>query len=210
MYAIKMNDDKTLVTTSRASIYRGDRDCDMLVFYLPVGYDEVSIADCTVSLNYILPNAEDISEIDLGIPVRLYKGYLVYELSVDEKLTARSGDITVWLDFRDGLGVSYFRSTDVIIPILAAPGSGDYITQDDLDEIAQKVETLEKTKADNITYDENTGELQLTAMGDEVGDAVVVSSSSEDSFGFNIISGGGASITTSSDTLEGGDAEGVE
>lgn len=205
MYAIKMDGDKSLTITSRAEIYRGDKNCDMLAFYLPAAYDEVSIADCTVFMNYLLPSAEKPDETDLGIPARLYKGYLVYELAVDERLTRFSGDITVWLDFKDGLGVSYFQTGSALIPVLPALGSSDYITQDELDEVVQKVETLEKSKADSLTYDEDTGELQLTAGGSEIGDTVTLPYTSDGTFDFNIISGGGASAS-SKNIFSGGEA----
>lgn len=208
MYAIKMNDDKTLITTSPASIYRGDRNSDMLVFYLPAAYDEVSIADCTVSLNYILPKAEESKEIDLGIPARLYRGYLVYELAVDEKLTMNSGDIQLWLDFKDGLGVSYFRSSSVMITVLPNEDMEDFVTQAEFEEVSQTIEFLKKSKADNLTYDEDTGELQLTADGEEIGDPVTVecSGTGTGTLDYSLISGGGASVSSAT-VFSGGDAD---
>lgn len=208
MYAIKMEGDKTLIITTRIPVYRGDENCDVLALYLPAAYDEISIADCTVFLNYILPNAEEISEINIGIPKRLYKGYLVYETDIDKKFTTKSGEIELWLDFKDGLGMSYFRSSSTTLDILPNGGMDEYITQDDLDEVVQKVEHLEKIKADNITYDEDTGELQLSSNGNAIGDVVVIESSGgEASFDFNLISGGGAT-GASGNVLNGGDADG--
>lgn len=42
MYAIKMNEDKSLITTVQATIYQNEKNADTLVFLLPKYYEDVS------------------------------------------------------------------------------------------------------------------------------------------------------------------------
>lgn len=62
MYAVKMNVDKSLQTTIKATIYQYDKNADTLVVLLPMTYEDKNISDCTVLLRYILPNEVGKSE----------------------------------------------------------------------------------------------------------------------------------------------------
>ena len=40
MYAIKMEDDKSLTTTIHSTIYQGEKNADTLVFVVPMMYED--------------------------------------------------------------------------------------------------------------------------------------------------------------------------
>lgn len=97
MRIIKMNDDKSLVTTVRAPIYQNENNADTLKFLLPTSYENEDIANCTVLLMYQhSDNLESFEE--LGFVPELYKGYYQYTLKVDTKLTSIAGRVKIRLN----------------------------------------------------------------------------------------------------------------
>ena len=62
MYAIKMNDDKSLTTTIKSTIYQYEKNADTLVFLVPMSYEDINLANCTMLLRYIAPNGIGKSE----------------------------------------------------------------------------------------------------------------------------------------------------
>lgn len=99
MYVIKMNSDKSLMTTIRSTIYRGEHNADTLKFLIPVNYEGANIADCDVSVEYVTPKGEIKTE-PLELEPETYKNYYQYHLKVDSWFTSCPGSIKLSLEFR--------------------------------------------------------------------------------------------------------------
>lgn len=176
---IKMTDDKELLITIPTTIYRGETKADLITFLIPNSLGDLNVADCIVTMRYILPDGVGHSEA-LSVQPEMYKSYLQYSTVVNTRLTKQDGDVTVWLQGfdHDATGV-LFKTGEVIIPIHESKNIADYLSGDDLDQLeqiaAQLVELdeaiteLDNTKADDITYNEDDGTLQLLANNQKIG-----------------------------------------
>lgn len=181
MYAIKMNDDKSLATTVQATIYQNEKGADTLVFLLPKYYEEENLADCTVLLRYILPNGIGKSE-ELEVEPEPYNSrYYRYHLKITSTLTETAGEIEVWLSIINMYDNLVLKSGETIIQITPAKDITDYLASEDLnqlDRLAAQVKELELNKADGISYDNKTRILQLTSGNAMIGNKVSVPSDS--------------------------------
>lgn len=178
MHVIKMERDKSLVTTIHATIYQGEKNADTLVFLIPKYYENSNIADCSLLLRYILPgNSGGRSEELMLEPIPYNDEYYRYHLSVDTKLTAEPGEITLWLsaiDLEDNL---VLKSGETTIEVEPAKDIADYLTPEDMDQLdalEAKVRLLEKTKADNMLFDSQSSSIQLYADGAPIGEPIVI------------------------------------
>lgn len=181
MYVMMMNEDKDLVTTIRKRILRGEKGADSLLFLLPAEYEDFTVANGTVTLRYILPTGKGRSETMTMLP-EPYKDYLQYTTPVNTRLTSIAGDVTLWLQVFDTTGDVVLKTGEAILTIEDALNIDDYLCGDavsQLDDLTQKVSDLRRetrelqlNKADNLMYDEGKTELQLTAEGVPIGDAV--------------------------------------
>lgn len=177
MYAIKLTEDKVLETTVFSTIYRGEKDADVLVFLIPKTYGEVSLANCTVLLRYILPNGTGVSEKLAMYPLPYNKEYYQFKLGVDSRFTDKAGDIELWLTVIDMADEVVLKTGSTVVTITPCKEIDDYLPPSSLgqlDQMALKLEKMQKSKADSLTYDKERRALQLTADGVEIGDPVTV------------------------------------
>lgn len=195
MYTILVNDDNSLQTTVRERIMQRSKLVDTLHFLVNPTYKEQDMSDFTVTMEYLLPVSREYRTENLVKSDALYKDMLEYKLPFDTALTKEAGDVQVQLTFTrvvmdaDGKATQYVRKTSaesiVIVPISAwsdviADSALTALDQrliqmeaiaNSLDEMAQN---LFETKADNLVYDNR--QLQLTAAGERIGDAVTITS----------------------------------
>jgi len=183
MYAIKMNNDKTLVTTVQSTIYQGEKNADTLVFLVPKEYESTNISNCTMLLRYILPDNIGKSE-ELEMDPEPYKNYYQYRLKVNTSFTNVPGDIELWLcalDIHDNL---VLKTGTAMIYVTPSKNIVDYFDDDSRDQLERmnaKIALLEKSKADNIIFNEEEDYLQLSAGDEPIGNRVsaeVISGSS--------------------------------
>lgn len=182
MYAIKMNNDKSLTTTIKATIYQHEKNADTLVFLVPTTYDDIDMADCTMLIRYILPNGIGKSE-ELEMDPEPYKTYYQYRLKVTTAVTSVPGKIELWLSAIDLQDNVIFKSGTAFIEISPSKDITDYFSGEDmeqLDRLNAKVALLEQNKADNIIYDCDDNYLQLTANGTPIGNKIDMESVSKD------------------------------
>lgn len=181
MHAIKMDPDKNLSTTIRATIFQYETNADTLVILVPKIYEETNIADCTVLLRYITPNGIGHSEeLELD-PEPHNKQYFRYHLKVTSDLTKMVGVTELWLSIIDMHDNVVLRSNSVEIEVTPAKQITDYLCGKDLnqlDRMAAKVAAIEKKQADGLMYDTDTRRLQLKAGQTPIGNEVTVPSSS--------------------------------
>lgn len=181
MYAIKMNDDKSLVTTVHATIYQNEKNADMIVFLLPKYYGEKNISDCSVLLRYILPDSTGRSEELEMEPEPYNERYYRYHLSINSSLTEAAGAIELWINILDEHEDLVLTSGTTEIEIVPAKDITDYLSSKDLNQLDRmqiQLKDLNNKKADGLAYDQKTHRLQLTSGNVVIGNEVVVPSDS--------------------------------
>lgn len=179
MYVIKMEDDKSLLCTIHAKIHQGEKHADTLVFVVPKSYDNVSLSECTMLMRYILPNGVGRSE-ELSLhPIPYNDNYYQYKLSVASRFTRVPGDITIWLTALNFEDEVVLKTGEIVVEVIPSRRIDDYLSDEDvsqIDMLAERVDKLQKEKADNFTYDDETRELQLMSGNELIGDVITVPS----------------------------------
>ncbi len=177
MYAIKMEDDKSLTTTIRSTIYQGEKNADTLVFLVPMVYEDTNLADCSLLMRYVLPDGKGYSEKLNMYPIPHNREYYQFRLSIDSHFTENVGDIELWLtavNFEDDI---VLHTNTATVTITQHEKIEDHLPPervDQLDELAAKVEGMEESLVNNLKYDREQETLQLTHNGAPVGDMVDV------------------------------------
>ncbi len=175
MYSIKMNADKSLSTTIRATIYQYERNADTIVFLLPKFYGDVSLSDCDVYLEYILQDGiGDTIELKLE-PEPYNDGYYMYRLPMDARFTKDVGTIELWLCAIDRQDNKVLESGTAHVKVEKRKDIADYYASgvlSQIDRLAARVEIIAAGKADNLIYTEDDSGIQLEADGVPIGDRV--------------------------------------
>ena len=165
--------------------------------------NEISdIRSYVCTLEYKTPISETYVPVILTPSVDLYKNKVEYLLPVDTAITSEVGVVELKLTWvklsvnEDGSFKEQVRKTPSIgLEVLPVAQWGDYVADSKLDNIAQILLTAQSqneqmkvyaeqlqalgqmfmvTKADNVKYDNTTGELQLTSMGSPIGNSVTL------------------------------------
>ena len=198
MYTILITDQNEMVTTVKERIMQRSKLVDNLHFLVAPMYKDISMADCTVLLEYITPVSREYKTETLVKSDELYKDMLEYKLKFDTCLTKEAGKIEIQLTFikvglsADGEPIQQVRkissTTITIVPIAAW---SNIIPDEALTAIDQRLviaetmigaandlnQYLYETKADNIMFDDETSTIQLTANGAPIGDKIKISAS---------------------------------
>ena len=199
MYTIKMNDDKSLRATQKATIYQREKLVDKMQFFIPNTYENVDLTDFTTVLKYKDQAAVAHMELLTKDEKQEYEGYTTYTLPIDTNLTQFAGDIEIRItlsktDLENK--IQYVLHTgEYVITILPLEDYYTFVTDESLEYIDKivgdldaKIEALNKiseiydeTKVDNIVRYED-GKIQLISNGIPIGDSVSVidSESGED------------------------------
>lgn len=179
-----MNSDKSLITSVKTTLYQREKLVDKIQFLFPTIYQDLDLKTCKAILKYTDQGNVAHSEI-LAMDEELYKGYLRFLLPVDTNLNQFSGDVTIRVTFTKVDTVfkkQYVLHTgEISVHINPLSDMYSFVTDESLEMIDQMVgqldakikaldaiaETYERTKADDLSYDNNT--LQLKANGKKVG-----------------------------------------
>ena len=193
MYTILVNNDNSLVATTKENIMQRSKLVDTLHFLVKPEYKDMDMSEFTVLLEYILPISKEYHSEILTKSEELYKEHIEYLLPFDTSLTKEHGKIELQLTFTkveldaEGQSVQYVRKTTpcaiTIIPISAwsdvIPDAALSALDQKLIKVDAQIKALEEmnnvtaiTKADNIVLDEETHELYLTADGNQIGDRI--------------------------------------
>lgn len=178
---IKVNNDKSLVTTIPTTIFRGEKNADLITFLIPSEYEGKNMADCAMLMRYVTPNDAGRSEA-LAYQPEMYKDYLQYSTVVNTRLTEIEGDVTVWLTAMDSNDAVVWKTGEVLVHINASKDLADYLPDEDLDQLDRleaQVQELQKSKADNIIFHAEDSTIQLLADGVAIGDRITVSATAE-------------------------------
>lgn len=171
MYIIKMNNDKSLLTTQKTHIYRGEKDIDIIRFLIPQTYGGKDMSACRLFVRYVLPNGSGYSE-ELAMSYEPYKTYYSYELVVSSRITYESGTLEMWLTAIDPDNNIILKSGTVQLEIEKHPditGSLSEEDSDQLDAIEAELARIDREKADDWIYFDDDFEMQLLADGSPIG-----------------------------------------
>ena len=208
MYTILVNDNNELVTTVKERIMQRSKLVDELHFLVNPTYKNVDMSDFTVTMEYVLPVSREYKTETLVKSSDLYKGQLEYVLPFDTCLTKEAGKIEIQLTFTkvaldaDGRAKQQVRkvgpTTVTIVPVTAW---SDIIPDNALSALDQRLIMVDaminaanemnqyifETKADDISYNENTNEIQLLAGGNAIGHKVVVNTNADLEYGVPVV-----------------------
>ena len=200
MYTILLRQDKQLVATEREIIYQREKLVDKLRFLVPQDYKGLNLSEYRTILKYV--DQGNISHAEILIPSdETYEGYVQYFLPVDTNLTAFAGNIEIRLSFvkTDNLERKQYVTHTGSITIVINPINESFndtalefvdqiVSELDMkiDEVKKAAELYDKTKADNLSYENSR--LQLTANGNKIGNAITISSGgSSGGTGFDVV-----------------------
>lgn len=185
MYVIKMADNKELRQVCRVPLYQYENDVDTITFLLPRYYREHDLADCLVTIRYILPNKSGNIE-QLELQNELYNGWLQYHYPIKNRFTSFEGFIEVWLTIANPYEKFTLKTDSTFILIHQNKQVTEYIPEEDFDVFDKLTEDMVNLKnqmldiksvlVDNISFDEETGIIRLICQGDVVGDPIQINS----------------------------------
>jgi hypothetical protein len=192
MYTILMNSDKSLVCTTKTTLYQRDKLVDKLQILIPQTYEDINLSDFTAVLKYVDQGNEAHSEI-LIQDEELYKdSYLRYTLPIDTNLTRFAGNIKICLTLNkvdmEEMKEYSLNTGETTITITPLSDYYKFVSDESLSIIDQKVNELnvkleavdkmstayDETKADNIKLDKETSEIYLTAHNKQIGDKIAI------------------------------------
>lgn len=192
MYTILMNSDKSLVCTTKTTLYQRDKLVDKLQILIPQTYEDINLSDFTAVLKYVDQGNEVHSEI-LIQDEELYKdSYLRYILPIDTNLTRFAGNIKICLTLNkvdmEEMKEYSLNTGETTITITPLSDYYKFVSDESLSIIDQKVNELnvkleavdkmstayDETKADNIKLDKETSEIYLTAHDKQIGDKITI------------------------------------
>ena len=191
MYTILMNQDKSLTTSLRTTIYQGENLADSIQFLFPEYYETVNLSECVAVLKYIDQANIFHSEI-LARDSELYKGKVRCLLPVDSKLTQFAGNISVKISFvkigDDSTLQELLKTGSTIITVLqdeavvypANIPEKMAVLQTKVNENTALIEELKATKGDSIFYNLETHELNLKANNELISSAMLEDCECED------------------------------
>lgn len=196
MYTIIVENDNSLYGSCKTRIMQREKLVNKLQFLVPQYYNGYDMSECTVTMRYLLPISKEFKTETLVLSKERYKDdYLKYVLPVDTNLTKEFGAIELNLTFTmldvddNGKIVQRVRKTDNhLLKITPIPDWDSVIPDSALSALDERIIKLDAqmraldernkviadTKADNIKYNTNTNELQLTSNGKEIGDKVTI------------------------------------
>lgn len=193
MYVILLNDDNTLIATQKERIMQRSKLVDTLCFLVNPVYNDLNMADYTVSMEYVSPISREWNQEFLTLSDETYNGYLKYIVPFDTNLTSEAGSVEVQLTFLNvamdetGITTQHVRKTSTakidIIPIsnwsLQIPDSSLSALDQRIIMMAGQIKATEEmmnvaidNKADNIKFDDTDNSLQLLSGEKEIGDKI--------------------------------------
>ena len=195
-YIIIVEENNSLYGSQKRRIMQREKLFNTLWFLVPQYYNGYDMSQCTVTMRYLLPISKIFRTETLKLSNERYKeDYLKYVLPVDTCLTKEFGEIELNLTFTmldvddNGKIVQRVRKTDNHLLKITPIPDWDSVVPDEalsaLDERIIKLDAQMKaldemnkviadTKADNIQYNTDTNELQLTSNGNAIGDKVII------------------------------------
>lgn len=194
-YTILLNNStKQLVATNKIALCQHESLVDKLTFIVPFQYTEdIDLRNYVCTL-YWKNDSVNVAHVDvLEQEEEVYKdAYQRYFLPINSPINRYAGDIEMYLVFTHNDYETKKRYKMETFPISITidtikdyyeiiPNESFNAIDDRMDELQSKIDMLttaadiyDKTKADSLTLDQTTNELQLTSHGDKIGEPVVL------------------------------------
>ena len=197
MYTILVNNQNELITTVKERIMQRSKLVDKLHFLVDPMYKDLDMSTFSVVMEYITPISREYKTEILVLSDELYKDKLEYTLPFDTYLTKEGGKIEVQITFvrvemdEEGNTTQRVRKTSpTTITVTPINAWSNIIPDDALTALDQRIlmtqamieatnemnQYLNESKADDISYNEDTNELQLMAAGNTIGNKVIIKS----------------------------------
>lgn len=195
MYTILVTSNNELVTSVKERIMQRSKLVDNLHFLVEPTYKGYSMADFTVTLEYILPVSREYKTEALVLSEALYKDRLEYKLPFDTNLTKEAGKVEMQLTFtfvdldEYGNDIQRVRKTSAtMVEIIPITAWSDIIPDSALSALDQRlikldaqmkglsdyVDTVSTNAVDDLVYNSEDETLQLSSKGVGVGNKVSV------------------------------------
>lgn len=179
MYTIIMNDDKSLTTSIRTTLYQREKLVDKIQFLIPQKYGDMNLSHCTAKLKYIDQGNVSRSET-LIKDTELYKDRLRFFLPVDNKLNYFAGSISIRIIFTNADTKQELRTGECIITIepsgIIEEDSNENSNSTEVYEKLTELETLINEIQENQVNDLKLTDdlLQLTIDNEVIGEGVII------------------------------------
>lgn len=195
MYTILLNENNELITSVRERIMQRSKLVDNLHFLVDPDYKGLNMAEFTFMMEYVLPISREYKSEILVKSNEMYKGKLEFKLPLDTNITKEHGNVEIQLTMikleldADGNPTQRVRKTSpTVLTILPISAWSDIIPDNALTALDQRIimtqamveaanemnQYLYASKADDISYNEDTNEMQLLAAGNAIGSKVVI------------------------------------
>lgn len=195
MYVVLIGADDSVTTTKREKIVQRSKLVNEFWVLTAQEYNGFKMADATLTMEYMLPCSKKYRTETMVLSKELYEDHLRYELPIDTKITSEAGDIELLFTFtmldvlEDGTVVQRVRKiSEYKLTITPLPDWSQVIPDEALSALDQRLimlnaqmkelgaiaDVLNDTKADNVEYDADARELQLTSNGNKIGNALPV------------------------------------
>lgn len=178
MYTIIMNDDKSLTTSIRKTLYQREKLADKIQFLIPQKYGVMDLSKCTAKLKYIDQGNISRSEL-LAKDSELYKDRLRFLLPVDNKLNYFAGNISIRIIFTNKEMGQELRTGDCIITIEPSGIIEEENSTESSSEVNEKIVALEnqikelqENQANDLKLTDDL--LQLSIDGETIGEGVTL------------------------------------
>lgn len=188
MFYIKLESDMSLIITVREPIYRGDNLNQKIRYLLPLTIGEIDTQAAFVYLNYIRADGTpDVVRLD-RLDEKYNESYYQYVFPVTCRLTRCPGQVCTWMQIYMGSPSNPMisKSGECILQIEDSKNMDDYFCDHQLTALYQlekniasdmdEVNGAVAAKADGLSYNKDTRELQLKSGEETVGEAVIVPS----------------------------------
>ena len=196
MYTILINDDNSFSVTEKQRIVQRSKMVDTFRFLMKPIYNGFDMSGCTFYIEYLRPASKKYEMEFLTLSDEMYNEHLQYTLPVDTCFTEEAGTLEIQCSMTyvnidaDGNTVQRVRKIAPALKVEVIPISAwsDIIPDNALSALDQRIikvdaqikaiedmsEIMVNSKADNLAYDSDTNELQLTAGGMPIGEKVAL------------------------------------
>lgn len=171
MYTIKMNSDKSLVTTVKATLMQKENNVDKIQFLLPKTYEEHDLTEYIVTLIWLDTNDNRHTEL-LESDLVTYEDYIRCVFNVTRDFLAQAGniDVKLALSLPENDEVLYTNSTTVTVYKPDAMDNSDYET---IDAMRKKIAELDGAMPTDLEID-GEDNLHLIHDTEKIGEGVVI------------------------------------
>lgn len=193
MYTILMNNDKSLTSSIKTTLYQRENLVDKIQILILPSYEDIDLTDAIVELKYLdqanVPHVEILQKDE-----ELYKGRIRCTLPVDTNLTKYAGDVSIRITLTK---INYETNTqyvlhtsEAVITILPIRDYYNFVPNESLEFVDRIVGALEskmdaldamtnvcaENRVDDLAISDN--KLHVSANGKLLGNGVTIQDNS--------------------------------